>query len=196
MLILSNCECRSFGVLYIALSIFNWWAKILLPYLILSCSWLVSIYWIHIILNRCKCLSIQYPFFCFAIFVDYLYNTFFFFTFSYSCHCIFSWQDASVASSAYINHSTDMDKDIVCSKLNILPGSMDYPRSVRTSYSTLSFSMSRFSAESSGTDCLDSGISPFAGGEPSSNLQDHEVSLLEARNNAKMRYKEKKKSRL
>lgn len=102
-----------------------------------------------------------------------------------------------MASSALFSRSTDMDKDIVCSKLNIRPGCMDNPRSIRPSFSTLSFSVSRFSAESSGTDILDSGISPYiAGGEPSSNLQDHEVSLLEARENAKMRYKEKKKSRL
>lgn len=52
--------------------------------------------------------------------------------------------------------------------------------------------MLMFSAESTGTDCLDSGHSPYiAGGEPPSHSLD-----LEVRENAKMIYKEKKKSRL
>lgn len=77
-----------------------------------------------------------------------------------------------------------------------LPGSADCPRPIRSSYSTLSFSVSRFSAESSGTDCLDSGLSPYIIGEPSHNSPNLEGAHLDAREIAKMRYKEKKKSRL
>lgn len=102
-----------------------------------------------------------------------------------------------MASSAYINLSNDMDRDIGSSKVHNFTGHLDYARPIRPSYSTLSFSASRFSAESGGTDCLDSELSPYiSGGEPSSKLHDLESAHFEARENAKMRYKEKKKSRL
>lgn len=108
-----------------------------------------------------------------------------------------SMEDASVASSVYIARSAHMDKDIGPYKqVYKLPGTMDCPRPVRSSYSTLSFSVSRFSTESSGTDCLDSGVSPYVTGEASNNSPDREGAHLEARELAKMRYKEKKKSRL
>uniref|UniRef100_A0A2N9ICE1 B box-type domain-containing protein n=1 Tax=Fagus sylvatica TaxID=28930 RepID=A0A2N9ICE1_FAGSY len=107
-------------------------------------------------------------------------------------------EDASVASSVYINRSAHMEKDIgPSSQVHNLSGCMDCPRPIRPSYSTLSFSVSRFSAESNGTDCLDSGLSPYTiGGEPSYNSPALEGAHLEAREIAKMRYKEKKKSRL
>lgn len=90
-----------------------------------------------------------------------------------------------------------MDKDIGSSKVHNLTGYLDYEHAIRPCYSTLSFSASRFSAESGGTDCLDSGVSPHVSrGETSGNLRDLEVAHSEARENAKMRYKEKKKSRL
>jgi hypothetical protein len=103
-----------------------------------------------------------------------------------------------VASSVYINRSAHMEKDIgPSSQVHNLSGCMDCPRPIRPSYSTLSFSVSRFSAESNGTDCLDSGLSPYTiGGEPSYNSPALEGAHLEAREIAKMRYKEKKKSRL
>jgi hypothetical protein len=109
-----------------------------------------------------------------------------------------SCQDASAASSVHITPSAHRDKDKGPSdQVHNLPGSADCPRPIRPSYSTLSFSLSRFSAESSGTDCLDSGISPYiTGGEPSYNSPYLEVAHLEAREIAMMRYKEKKKSRL
>ena len=76
-------------------------------------------------------------------------------------------------------------------------GNMNYmPRPIRQSYSSMSLSFSRFSAESGGGggDSLDSSLSPYiAGGEPSTNSPELDFG---ARENAKLRYKEKKKSRL
>ncbi|KAG6707124.1 hypothetical protein I3842_06G016100 [Carya illinoinensis] len=74
--------------------------------------------------------------------------------------------------------------------------SADCLHPIRSSYSTLSFSVSRCSAKSSGTDCLNSGVSPYIRGEPSHNSPNLEGAHLDAREIAKMRYKEKKKSRL
>ncbi|XP_022734495.1 putative zinc finger protein At1g68190 isoform X2 [Durio zibethinus] len=102
------------------------------------------------------------------------------------------------------------DKDISCSSLekemsfnksdngNARPmeGIIGTPRPIRPSYSTISFSVSRFSAESSGTDCLDSGLSPITQGEASGISPDLDSLHSEARENAMMRYKEKKKARL
>ncbi|KAF5442353.1 hypothetical protein F2P56_035020 [Juglans regia] len=106
-------------------------------------------------------------------------------------------EDASVGSSIYITPSAQMGKDIGPSdQVFNLPGSADCPRPIRSSYSTLSFSVSRFSAESSVSDCLDSGLSPYIIGEPSHNSPNLEGAHLDAREIAKMRYKEKKKSRL
>ncbi|XP_022734496.1 putative zinc finger protein At1g68190 isoform X3 [Durio zibethinus] len=75
-------------------------------------------------------------------------------------------------------------------------GIIGTPRPIRPSYSTISFSVSRFSAESSGTDCLDSGLSPITQGEASGISPDLDSLHSEARENAMMRYKEKKKARL
>ncbi|KAG7973798.1 hypothetical protein I3843_06G015100 [Carya illinoinensis] len=87
----------------------------------------------------------------------------------------------------------NMGKDIgLFYKVFNLPGSADCPRLIRSSYSTLSFFVSRCSAESSGTDCLDSGVSPYIRGEPSHNSPNLEGAHLDAREIAKMRYKEKK----
>ncbi|PON73758.1 B-box-type zinc finger [Parasponia andersonii] len=104
-------------------------------------------------------------------------------------------EDTSVASSV-----SDMDRDMGSSKANIddkfnNPGSMNYMSCpIRPSYSSMSLSVSRFSAESGGGDSLDNDFSPYiAGGEPSTNLPDFDFG---ARENAKLRYKEKKKSRL
>lgn len=83
------------------------------------------------------------------------------------------------------------------SQVHNLSRSMDLPCPIQPSCSTLSFSVSRFSAESNGTDCLDSGLSPYTiGGETSNNSPELDGAHLEAREIAKMRYKEKKKSRL
>ncbi|XP_062110011.1 zinc finger protein CONSTANS-LIKE 10-like isoform X2 [Humulus lupulus] len=85
--------------------------------------------------------------------------------------------------------------------------SMNYymPCPNRPSYSSMSLSVSRFSADSGGGggggsggsgsrgDSLDSGLSPYIRGESSMNYPDFD---FEARENAKMRYKEKKKSRM
>ncbi|PON87007.1 Zinc finger-domain containing protein [Trema orientale] len=104
-------------------------------------------------------------------------------------------EDTSVASSV-----SDMDRDMGSSKAHNddnsnNPGSMNYmPCPIRPSYSSMSLSVSRFSAESGGGDSLDSGLSPYiVGGEPSTNSPDFDFG---ARENAKLRYKEKKKSRL
>ncbi|KAK6921688.1 CCT domain [Dillenia turbinata] len=69
--------------------------------------------------------------------------------------------------------------------------------SLRPSYSTKSFSLSRFSVDSTGTDYLDTGVSPsMMRGEPTAcDLLDVEGAHSEARENAMMRYKEKKKAR-
>ena len=103
-----------------------------------------------------------------------------------------------MASSIYITHSAHMEKDMgPSSQVHNLSRSMDFPRPIQPSYSTLSFSVSRFSAESNGTDCLDSGLSPYTiGGDSSNNSPELDGAHLEAREIAKMRYKEKKKSRL
>ena len=101
-------------------------------------------------------------------------------------------QDNSMASSI-----SDMDRDSKAQDHDTNP-----PWALRQSYSSMSLSLSRFSADSGGgggADSLDSGVSPyFAGGEVSANSPDLEGSHLdpEARENAKLRYKEKKKSRL
>ncbi|XWS22454.1 hypothetical protein CRYUN_Cryun29cG0036300 [Craigia yunnanensis] len=75
-------------------------------------------------------------------------------------------------------------------------GIIGSPRPIQPSYSTMSFSFSRFSAESSGTACLDSGLSPITQEEASCISPDLDSLHSEARENAMMRYKEKKKARL
>ncbi|KAK9276355.1 hypothetical protein L1049_005887 [Liquidambar formosana] len=107
-------------------------------------------------------------------------------------------EGASVASSVYINQSAHVNKDIGPSdQAHHIFGTVDSPHPIRSSYSTLSFALSRLSAESSGTDCLDSGLSPIlARGEPSCNSPDMGSAHTEARETAMIRYKEKKKVRM
>ncbi|KAL9453316.1 hypothetical protein AB3S75_009007 [Citrus x aurantiifolia] len=97
------------------------------------------------------------------------------------------------ASSVYVTSSTHMDNDT--NRIDIFLGNMDSPWAIRPSYSTLSISTSRFSAESSGTDSFGSRMSPITGGEASCHSPDLDGPHLEARENAMMRYKEKKKAR-
>lgn len=99
-----------------------------------------------------------------------------------------------MASSVYISRSAQMDNDT--KQIDYYLGNIDSPRAIRPSHSTLSYSMSRFSIESSGTDCLDSRQSPNTGGEASFYSPDLECAHSEARENAMMRYKQKKKARL
>ncbi|KAK8356321.1 hypothetical protein V6Z11_A05G348900, partial [Gossypium hirsutum] len=63
------------------------------------------------------------------------------------------------------------------------------------SYSAMS-SVSRFSAETSAPDCLDNGVSAIIHGEASCISPDLDSFHSEARENAMVRYKEKKKARL
>ncbi|TYH19408.1 hypothetical protein ES288_A05G349400v1 [Gossypium darwinii] len=57
-------------------------------------------------------------------------------------------------------------------------------------------SVSRFSAETSAPDCLDNGVSAIIHGEASCISPDLDSFHSEARENAMVRYKEKKKARL
>lgn len=79
-----------------------------------------------------------------------------------------------------------MDND--SKQIDIFPGNMDSSFAIRSS-------TSRFSAESSGIDNFDSRMSPITGGEASSHSPDLDSPHSEARENAMMRYKEKKKAR-
>ncbi|XP_031251821.1 zinc finger protein CONSTANS-LIKE 9 [Pistacia vera] len=103
-------------------------------------------------------------------------------------------EDVSMASSVYISLSAQMDNDT--KQIDNYLGNIDSPRAIQPSYSALSYSMSRFSIESSGTDCLNSRQSPNTGGEASCYSPDLECAHSEARENAMMRYKQKKKTRL
>ncbi|KAJ0094058.1 hypothetical protein Patl1_15079 [Pistacia atlantica] len=103
-------------------------------------------------------------------------------------------EDVSMASSVYISLSAQMDNDT--KQIDNYLGNIDSPRAIQPSYSALSYSMSRFSIESSGTDCLNSRQSPNTGGEASCYSPDLECAHSEARENAMMRYKQKKKARL
>nr|AJD87515.1 CONSTANS-LIKE 10 [Dimocarpus longan] len=100
-------------------------------------------------------------------------------------------EDAFAASSVYITHSVKPDHNT--KQMDDFLGNMDAPHQMRPYYSTLCFSKSRFSTESS--NCLDSILSPTKRGESSSYLPNHETVHSEARENAMMRYKEKKKAR-
>uniref|UniRef100_A0A5B7B9T2 CCT domain-containing protein n=1 Tax=Davidia involucrata TaxID=16924 RepID=A0A5B7B9T2_DAVIN len=102
-----------------------------------------------------------------------------------------------MASSVYINQSGQVDKDFGFSDQDRhFSRSTDCPRPIRPSYSTFSFSLSRFGTESSGTDYMDSELSPIISGlEHPSNSPDRDSAQLEAKVNAVMRYKEKKKVR-
>lgn len=103
-------------------------------------------------------------------------------------------EDVSMASSV-----SEMEKDINSYKVH--DHGANRPWSILPSHSSMSLSVSRFSADSGGggADSLDSGISRYvAGGEGSTGSPDLEVSHFdpEARESAKLRYKEKKKSRV
>lgn len=94
---------------------------------------------------------------------------------------------------------SEMEKDINSYKVHDHGANRPWP--IPPSHSSMSLSVSRFSADSGGggADSLDSGISRYvAGGEGSILSPDLEVSHFdsEARESAKMRYKEKKKSRV
>ncbi|XWS68808.1 hypothetical protein CRYUN_Cryun04dG0124600 [Craigia yunnanensis] len=105
-------------------------------------------------------------------------------------------EDASVASPVYVVQSahTEINMD-PSNHIHNFQGIIGSPCLIRPSYSTMS-SVSRFSAESSGTDCLDSGLSPIEQGKASCFSPDFDSLHSEARENAMMRYKEKKKARL
>ena len=101
-----------------------------------------------------------------------------------------------MASSVYATKSVHVNKDTDPSdQAHHLSTNMNSYCRIRPSFSALSFSVSRFSAESSGIDCLDSGLSPTTRGRPF-DLSDLESAHSEARENAMMRYKEKKKFRM
>ncbi|KAM7271862.1 hypothetical protein ACFE04_031076 [Oxalis oulophora] len=100
-------------------------------------------------------------------------------------------EEFSAASSVYFPQS-GQDRDVGPSnQVNDFSGKTDFPRQIPQSYSSMSFSMSRLSAES--TDCVDSGISPITGVEASCNLSDPEGTQMEAREQVITRYREKKK---
>ena len=102
-----------------------------------------------------------------------------------------------MASSAYTIQSSHSEMNMDPSNhIHNFQGTIGSPRPIRPSYSTKSFSVSRFSAESSGTACLDSGLSPITQGEASCISPDSDSLHSKARENAMMRYKEKKKARL
>ncbi|ONI31527.1 hypothetical protein PRUPE_1G318100 [Prunus persica] len=99
---------------------------------------------------------------------------------------------------ARMEHDASEVSSIFFNKVQNLEGSMDYcPCPIQPSSSTLSFCMSRFSAESSGTDCHESRLSPYiATGSSRNSPHDQEGGRFETRANAMTRYKEKKHSRL
>ncbi|XP_057963238.1 putative zinc finger protein At1g68190 isoform X2 [Malania oleifera] len=104
-------------------------------------------------------------------------------------------EDTSVVSSVNISQAFHADGNSSPIQAHHDSGSMGSPHPIRP-YSPLSFSFSRLSAKSSGTDYLDGGLSPFlTRGEPLSNSSSMESAHSEARENAVMRYKEKKKVR-
>ncbi|GLT35070.1 hypothetical protein SLA2020_095530 [Shorea laevis] len=107
-----------------------------------------------------------------------------------------SMKDAS-AASIYGAQSAQTQRDGKPSiQVHNYQQKFDCSHPIQPSYSTMSFPLSRFSNESSSTDCLDSELSPITGGDPSCNAHDLDGVHTEARENAMMRYKEKKKARL
>ncbi|GKU90256.1 hypothetical protein SLEP1_g4265 [Rubroshorea leprosula] len=107
-----------------------------------------------------------------------------------------SMKDAS-AASIYGAQSAQMQRDGKPSiQVYNYQQKFDCSHPIQPSYSTLSFPLSRFSNGSSATDCLDSELSPITGGDASCNAHDLDGVHTEARENAMMRYKEKKKARL
>nr|GMD16660.1 putative zinc finger protein At1g68190 isoform X1 [Ipomoea batatas] len=106
-------------------------------------------------------------------------------------------EDVSAASSTCKAPSgNDERANNPSTRVHSLPTVKDCPRPIRQSFSTLSFSASRFSNESSGTEYMDSGLSPIANGlELSCNSHDSESSPLDDKENISTRHKGKKKIR-
>ncbi|XP_065881453.1 zinc finger protein CONSTANS-LIKE 9 isoform X2 [Euphorbia lathyris] len=100
--------------------------------------------------------------------------------------------DPSVASAVYVSQPVCMNEDTSPSNQTFaFPGSLDYHQTIEPSYSTMSFSMSRFSADGGGIGCLDSGLSPFiTGAEGSYHSSDLEGLHSEAKD-VTMKRKEK-----
>ncbi|KDP35011.1 hypothetical protein JCGZ_09299 [Jatropha curcas] len=103
----------------------------------------------------------------------------------------------SIASSAYISRPVHMDKDKGPStQVYTLPGSLHAPRTIQPSYSAMSFSVSRLSAESSATEYIDSGFSPYIIGAEVSCRSPEKGAHSGDKENAIMRHKEKKMARM
>lgn len=103
-----------------------------------------------------------------------------------------------MASCLHINPGvqTESDKGPSPQAYNF-SADVDTHQPLRASYSAMSFSISRLSAESSNTECLDSGFPSHASGpEQSCLLPDPDGEHTGAKENAMTRYREKKKSRL
>lgn len=104
-------------------------------------------------------------------------------------------EDAS-AASFYGTQSVQMERDKNNSSHMLdFQQNFDFSQPIRASYSTMSFPLSRFGNESNSVDFPDSELSPTAGGETSSYSHELDGMHTEARGNAMMRYKEKKKAR-
>nr|XP_027097784.1 putative zinc finger protein At1g68190 isoform X1 [Coffea arabica]XP_027097785.1 putative zinc finger protein At1g68190 isoform X1 [Coffea arabica] len=98
-----------------------------------------------------------------------------------------SVEDVSASSSVCISYSANVDNDVGSSDFTT---TKEHP-SIKPSYSALSLSLSKLSAE-----CVDSEpCSSFKRQQLSSNLSDLENAQLECKENNMTRYKEKKKAR-
>ncbi|KAI8021039.1 putative zinc finger protein [Camellia lanceoleosa] len=96
-------------------------------------------------------------------------------------------EDASVASSVYITQSANLDKDIG-------PFSCEgCSHQIRPSYSSLSLSLTKFSAESNATDYMEGCFSPvIAREEPPCNSSELKGSESNTKGNVVLRHKDKK----
>lgn len=129
--------------------------------------------------------------------VNFLASGMFLFHFPSVSYFHLCWQVTSVATSVYITESIHVDKETdPCDHARPFSTSMNSHNPIRPSFSALSFSVSRLSAESSCTDYLDSRLSPKTTRGPPCDSPDLESAHSEARENAMMRYKEKKKVRM
>ncbi|KAG5240427.1 zinc finger protein [Salix suchowensis] len=105
-------------------------------------------------------------------------------------------KDASAASSVYISCSVHIenDKDPSSQTYNC-SGSLDLAHTIRSPYSR--YSISSHGAEGRSNEYLDSELSPYISNvEAPCHSPDLEGAHTEARENAMMRYKEKKKARM
>ncbi|XP_055961197.1 putative zinc finger protein At1g68190 isoform X2 [Mercurialis annua] len=106
-------------------------------------------------------------------------------------------EETSAASSTYVGLPIINRNMGPPNQVYSLPASLDSPRTVHQSYSAISFSVSRFSAESNGNDYLDSGFSPYITAAELSHVSpDVGFAHSAAKENAMARYKEKKKARM